>query len=243
MQKKKNNNKKMAFLELHKISKSYSAHRVLRKVSVQLDAGVVALLGPNGAGKSTLLNILSTQQQASSGHYSLHEKSSQKELSDIRAQIGMVGHRSFLYADLSLEENLHLYGNLYNIPDKSQRIIELAEQFELTKRLPHHVGQFSRGLLQRASLIRALLPNPSLLLLDEPFTGLDWPSTQMLLQLIQDWRSPDRLLILTTHDLARAATSADRLLILNRGRVAADITGPLEPQELQQQYTEATQRP
>lgn len=231
----------MAFLELHQISKSYAASRVLRKVSASIEPGVVALLGPNGAGKSTLLHILSTQQQPSSGHFTLSGHHSQSALPQIRQQIGMVGHRSFLYAELSLQENLELFARLYNVPNSAKRITELAEEFRLTERLSHHVGQFSRGLLQRASLIRALLPNPSLLLLDEPFTGLDYPSTQLLLKQIQGWRNSDRLLLLTTHDLAHAAHTCDRLIVLHRGRIAADLEGPLDPQALQQKYSEATE--
>lgn len=230
----------MLKLQIKKLSKNYPTRRVLRQIQLDVDAGVVALLGPNGAGKSTLLHILSTQLQSTSGYFLLNEYHSTQHLAEIRRYVGMVGHKSFLYHDLTLQENLELYGKLYGVSELASRIESLAAQFKLTDRLSHRVGQFSRGLQQRASLIRVLLHEPRLLLLDEPFTGLDLPSTQLLLQLIAEWRSPDRLIIVTTHDLEQAAHCAERFVLLRKGQIAADIPHSLSLSELKEEYTHKT---
>lgn len=227
-------------LQINKLSKSYPTRRVLRPIDLEMTSGVLALLGANGAGKTTLLHMLSTQLQPTSGHFVLNDYHSQQHAMDIRRCVGMVGHKSFLYHELTLQENLRLYGQLYGVSRLDEQIVSLSEQFALTERLSHRVGQFSRGLQQRASLIRMLLHDPKLLLLDEPFTGLDWSSTQLLLRLISEWKDPQRLIIVTTHDLEQAAHCADRFVILRKGQISADIQHPLSASELKRIYEEHT---
>ena len=232
----------MATLALHKITKDYPGRRVLRKIELDLAPGAVALLGPNGAGKSTLLGVLSTRLQASSGHFQLDALSSQEDIQALRQQIGVIGHTSYLYRDLSLRENLALYARLYNVSNPTTRVEKVAAQFRLSKRLEQPIGELSRGLLQRAALARSTLHDPKILLLDEPFTGLDPTSSDLLQGLIAQWRDSQRFLLFATHDLNRAAQSADRFLILYRGKVARDISASLDGPQLLQHYRDVTQK-
>lgn len=204
-----------------------------------MDSGIVALLGPNGAGKSTALNILSTQLNPTVGHFALGEWDSKEHPKELRQRIGMVGHQSFLYRDLTLKENLDFYSKLYHVAEQTEHLDSLVQRFQLTERLEQRVGEFSRGLLQRASLVRALLHSPQVLLLDEPFTGLDQTSARLLLELLEEWGQSERLLVLTTHDLSHAAQCSNRAVILNKGRIAADVAGPFTHESLQTAYHEA----
>jgi ABC-type multidrug transport system ATPase subunit len=226
----------MTNLHIHQISKLYSKRRALHNIEIQLGAGVIALLGSNGAGKSTLLRIISTQMMPTSGHYTLNNLNSLTDLHDLRRQIGMLGHQSYLYPDLTLRENLMLFAQLYDIPDPCSRIDELANQFYIVERLHQPVVHLSHGLLKRAALIRAIMHNPTLLLLDEPFSGLDHESTQLLLDLIKQWRTSTRILILTTHNFQHASSCADQFVILHRGRIISHLTEQMSDQAIQQQY-------
>lgn len=232
----------MPTLRLQRIIKDYPGRRVLRGIDIEFEPGAVALLGPNGAGKSTLLSVLSTHLRPSSGSFQLDGRHSESNLPSLRQQIGVIGHSGWLYRDLTLRENLLLYARLYHVTQPEQRTLEVAEQFKLSKRLEQPVRELSRGLLQRAALARATLHKPALLLLDEPFTGLDPSSSQLLLALIQTWREKGRLVLFATHDLHKAAECADRFLILTGGRIQSDLPAPLTDQELLQHYTDATSK-
>lgn len=229
----------MPQLLIKKLGKSYPTRRVLRGLSLTLESGIVALLGPNGAGKSTALNILSTQLTPTAGYFQLGEWRSDEEPMEIRQRIGMVGHQSFLYRDLTLDENLDFYSKLYKVSQNTERKAALVERFQLKDRLDQRVGEYSRGLLQRASLVRALLHDPDVLLLDEPFTGLDQTSSKLLLGLLDEWHSSSKLLLLTTHDLAHAAQCSNRAVILRNGKLAADVEGPFTLDSLRSAYDEA----
>jgi len=233
----------MEQLTLHDIRKDYHDRRVLRGVDLSLQPGNVALLGPNGAGKSTLMGILATQLKATTGHFVLDGLDSSKELIEIRKKIGLVGHQSLLYRTMTVQENLTFYARLYAIENPQERIQTLIELFQLKDRLDHTIPELSRGLLQRVAIVRALLHEPELLLLDEPFTGLDVHSTQLLLDMVRSGREEKRLSIFTTHDLQHAATCADRFLIIVKGRIQKDIPNPLSFEELRDHYQEAITQP
>ncbi len=223
----------MSRLELKNIRKDFDERRVLAGVTCSLDNGVIALLGENGAGKSTLLHILSTHLKSSSGHFILDGLHSVRDAQEIRRKIGLIGHKSFLYRQMSVYENLSFYAQLYGLEKPQERIEELAQRFEMQKRLQSKVGELSRGLLQRASIMRALLHDPELLLFDEPFTGLDQHSAELFLEQIQALRDSSRLIIITTHDFQRAAIVASRFLFLKRGKLKEDISQELTADEIQ----------
>ena len=231
----------MVELVLHKIRKDFDERRVLAGVSCELDTGIVALLGANGAGKSTLLHILSTQMTSSSGYFILDGLHSEKDGEEIRKKIGMIGHRSFLYRHMNVRENLLFYAQLYTIQDAEERIMLLAQQFKMEERLNSRIFELSRGLLQRVAIMRALLHEPRLLLFDEPFTGLDTYSSGLLIEQLQEWRTSSRLVILTTHDLKRASSSAKRFLFLHNGKLKSDVDQVFSLTELQEKFIEFSQ--
>jgi heme exporter protein A len=138
----------------------------------------------------------------------------------IRRRLGMVSHQPLLYGDLTAAENLAFYGRMYDVPGLSRRIEELLDQVGLAARSDDAVHTFSRGMQQRLAIGRALLHDPPLLLMDEPFTGLDQQATAMLSRVLESvGTSGVRTVVMTTHDLGRGLAMGDRLVILARGRI------------------------
>jgi len=214
-----------ASLSVIEVSRNFGRRRALTRVSLRCQAGeILALLGPNGAGKSTLLAIVSTLLTPSSGDvlYGEHRTSSQPAA--IRARIGMLGHDLYLYPELSAAENLRFFGRMYDLPGLETRIRAALERAGLSARRDDPVSGFSRGMRQRLALERALLHEPRLVLLDEPFTGLDDAATVALRTRLAALREAGCLLLLTTHDLETIETIVDRAVMLRGGRL--DEIGP-----------------
>lgn len=232
----------MKTLCLENMGKDYHERRALRGVNRSFSPSRVAVLGPNGAGKSTLLKILSTQIRPTTGFFSLDALHSKRDLVEIRKKIGTVGHKSFLYNKMSVQENLLFYARLYGVKNPNERVEVCARQFHLLERMDDRVDALSRGFLQRVALARALLHEPELLLLDEPFTGLDQSSNSQLEELLLDWKQNSRLVLFSTHDFEKAATCADRFLMIVKGRVQEDHQGRLSHQDLLQCYEEAIRK-
>ena len=178
---------------------------------------VTALLGPNGAGKSTLMGILSTLSRASEGTASLGA-STLEDGGKVRARIGYVGHATMVYGVLGARENLHFFGKLYGVTDLKDKVDHWVERVGLARDADRPVSGFSRGMAQRLTLARALLPEPTLLLLDEPFTGLDQSGVELGVELFGERRDAGAVVVLASHDLKTTARLADRALILRRGR-------------------------
>lgn len=221
---------------MHKLIKEYPQKRILRGVDGTLEAGTYVMLGPNGAGKSTLLGVLSTQLTPTDGHFVLDGLDSRQQLAQIRSKIGMVGHRSFLYTSMTLTENLRFYAELFQIEHAEEKIRSLGQRFSMEEAMDLSVRAFSRGMLQRAAFMRALLCDPPCLLLDEPFTGLDPRGVEIVMGLLSQWQSEGRLILLTTHDLRLAARCATHLLLLVRGRLQAALEGPFSLEQLEELY-------
>ncbi len=226
----------MPVLSMYKIVKEFPQRRILRGVEGVLPAGIHVMLGPNGAGKSTLLGVLSTQSVPSDGHFELDGLDSRRDLEALRAKIGTVGHRSFLYPSMTLRENLSFYAELHRVERASEVIEALARRFAMESAMDGVVRSFSRGMQQRAAFMRALLHDPPCLLLDEPFTGLDPRGVEIVMRLLAQWREERRLVLLTTHDLHLAARCATHLLLLVRGRLQAAISGPFSLAMLEDLY-------
>jgi heme exporter protein A len=213
---------------LRKVTKVYGRHRALAGVDLTLEAGsVCGLLGPNGAGKSTLVGILSTLLRPTAGEVRYGAASHAEAARHVRGDIGVVAHDSFLYGDLSGRENLRLWGRLYGLVDPERRAGELLERVGLTGAAERIVRSYSRGMQQRLAVARALLHAPRLLLLDEPFTGLDASATATLRALIAEEREAGAIILLVTHDLEVAADLCDHLAILRGGAVACDERRPV----------------
>ena len=202
------------------VSRTYGRRRALAKVSLEAPAGrVLGLFGPNGAGKSTLLNILATLLSPSTGQVHYGEYTSADAGDALRASIGVLGHDLFLYPDLTAAENLAFFGQLYGVRDINARVAEALSLARLTDRADDRAGGFSRGLRQRLALERALLHTPRLVLLDEPFTGLDDASAHILIGRLKTLAADGAIVIMATHDFDTAETLVDDAVCVDRGRV------------------------
>jgi heme exporter protein A len=231
-----------AALRLAGIGKSYGRHRALVDVSLAFSAGqVAAVLGPNGAGKSTLLGILSTLVPPSTGTVTWGAERLRRG-SALRSRIGYVGHEPGVYGDLTAEENLSLFAHLYGIPEPEARARQLLDRVGLGDLRPGAPARtFSRGMQQRLALARALLAEPALLLFDEPGSALDPAGAAWLTSVIAAERAAGRIVVLVTHDLDAAASVAEQVVVLRRGRVSFDETRPsFSPAELRALYEEKT---
>jgi heme exporter protein A len=182
----------------------------------------LAVLGPNGAGKSTLLRLLATLARPTAGHIAIGGLPLPEQATAIRRNIGFVGHQTFLYDELTVAENLVFYGRLYRVPDLARRVSLLLDRVGLASRAGERVRTLSRGLQQRVTLARAVMHDPPILLWDEPDTGLDVTGDDLLRRLFVDENGRPRTVILTTHQLERALALADRVVVLQHGRLAFD---------------------
>ncbi|MHC4775738.1 MAG: ABC transporter ATP-binding protein [Planctomycetota bacterium] len=203
--------------------KTIDDKRVLADITFDVPRGAyVALLGANGAGKSTLLKILATLIPATNGKLALFGETLKREAAGLRARIGLIGHGTMLYRDLSARENLTFFGRLYDLPDAAGRADELLAYVGLAGRADDPVKTFSRGMAQRVSIARALVHDPDLLLADEPFAGLDAPSRRMLEEMLGRLHGEGRTIVLASHDLTQALRLAGRSLVLRQGRLVVD---------------------
>lgn len=210
-------------LEARKLSKRYGHVRALRDLSLRVEGGcLLAAFGPNGAGKTTLLRILAGLVRPTGGDVLVDGRPLQHDAGAVRRRIGYVSHKSMLYDSLSARENLQFVGRLHAVEDRLVRVDQLLRTLDLHDRADEPVGILSRGLRQRVSIARALLADPDLILLDEPFSGLDQHAAVVLRTLLQAVRRRGRTVVLVTHDLERGLELADRVVILEGGRLVHD---------------------
>jgi len=222
------------------VSKIYGRHRALANVSLTLSPGKTAvLLGPNGSGKTTLLMLFSTLSRPTSGQIIFGDAAEQRA-GDFRGAIGLLSHSSMTYAELTALENLSFFAKLYGVTQPQSRAEELLERFDLMQSMTRPVNTFSRGMLQRLGLARALIGSPRLLLLDEPFTGLDRASTQIVMDVVNEHKAKDGLTLVISHDLNVAAELGDEFLILKRGKQALYLEHSVPAGELRETYAEVT---
>ncbi|HEV7734659.1 MAG TPA: heme ABC exporter ATP-binding protein CcmA [Candidatus Binatia bacterium] len=206
------------------LRRDYAGTPVLAGVDLLVEAGeLVVLLGSNGAGKTTLLRVLATLLRPSGGVLSLFGGDARAA----RRRIGYVGHESGCYADLTGAENLEFHAALHGVP--SSRVSELLEWTGLSSAARRPLRTYSRGMSQRLALARALLHRPDLLLLDEPYSGLDPGAAARLDALLVSLRAAGHTILLTTHDLARVVPLSTRVAILHRGRIAWTQAGAVDP--------------
>ncbi|HET6280514.1 MAG TPA: heme ABC exporter ATP-binding protein CcmA [Polyangia bacterium] len=212
-------------LVLEGVGKTYSGRRALRDVSTSFAPGQIsAVLGPNGAGKTTLLGILSTLVAPTTGRLRWGDEILSRS-SPARAAIGYVGHDPGVYGDLSARENLALFAALHGVAEPAARGIEMLARVGLEDApADAPVRTFSRGMLQRLALARALVHAPSLLLFDEPSAALDPAGADWLQGELRAERAAGRIVVLVTHDLDAAGDVADHVMVLRRGRVTFDGT-------------------
>ncbi|MDK2891833.1 ABC transporter ATP-binding protein [Methanohalophilus sp.] len=206
------------------IAKKYG--RIIAVDNVDLcvkDGEFVAITGPNGAGKSTLLKLLSSSLHPSDGEVLINGVSFSDDRIDIRKEFGVLSHESYLYDDLNAIENLRFFGNMYDMKgiQLEEQIKMLLGETGLWKRATDRVSTFSRGMKQRLSFARALIHDPKVLFLDEPFSGLDPGASKIIEQLLIKKSSTTRLLV--THNIEFAISICDRILVMDAGRLVADF--------------------
>lgn len=205
------------------LSKRFDERWVLRDINLDVPVGsYLALLGANGAGKSTLLHTLAMLSPATRGELVLFGESANRPGPRLRARIGMIGHQPMLYRDLSAIENLVFFGKLYDVPSPARRALELLERVGLSDRAASPVKTFSRGMVQRLSIARALMHAPDLLLADEPFSGLDVPSVAAVSALLSELHADGKTVILTNHDVRQSLELAQRVVVLRRGGIVSN---------------------
>lgn len=208
-----------ALLRARGLGKRFGSIHALAPLDLELAPGVaLAVLGPNGAGKSTLLRLLAGLARPSSGEIEIGGVRGTRAAR--RRAIGLVGHTTFLYGTLTTRENLLLAARLYGLGDAAQRAARMLAEEDLEAVASLRVAALSRGLAQRAAIARALLHDPKLVLLDEPWTGLDARAAERLSRRLTALVGAGRALAIVTHDLARVAGLAARALVLVRGRAA-----------------------
>ena len=202
-----------AIIEVEKLSKAFGLLPALQRVDFTVRRGeCVLLFGANGSGKSTLLRLLSGLSKPTAGTIRIGGWELPREAMAVRAQIGLVAHRPLLYENLTAWENLDFFGKLYGIDAevREARGRNLLQQVGLERRADSLVRTFSRGMKQRLSIARALLHQPAILLLDEPYSGLDQAACEMLDDLLAGAKQAGRTILLSTHQLTRTPLSAGR---------------------------------
>lgn len=208
----------MSAVEVAHVWKYYGDFPALRDISFNVaDGDCVALLGRNGAGKTTLLRIIAGLSKAARGHVKI--RGTEPRADHTRSQIGLIGHGIAVYDELSAFENLRIFATLYGVPDPSKRAMEWLERTGLERVRDGLVREFSRGMRQRLAVARAFLHEPSVLLLDEPFTALDDRAIAVLQTLLRDARQRGRTIIMSTHQLREALELASHVVLINRGKL------------------------
>ena len=205
------------------VRKDFGDRRVLHNLDLQVGWGeIAALFGANGAGKTTLLRILAGLTRPDDGQLHIGNRRVHRGGNAARRLIGFVGHESLLYNDLTCRENLAFYGQLYGIANIDLRIQQVLEQVGLSDRRNRRVRTLSHGMQKRLSVARAILHEPTVLLMDEPESGLDQASTETLGRLLWDWAAAGKSVLMTTHSDQTGLAWADRVLALSGGRLAYD---------------------
>lgn len=219
-------------IEVRKLVKRFGMKTVLRKLDFQVEAGeFVGLIGPNGAGKTTLLRILASLSRPTYGEVKIAGYWLPSQAAAVRDNIGVLSHQSLLYGDLTAEQNLRFFGRMYGVVYLDERIAKILDTVGLNARSRDLVRTFSRGMQQRLAIGRAVLHDPELLLLDEPYTGLDQDAASMLDTILQTVTAQGRTVVMTSHDLARISDLASRYDVLSRGVIVASTKHSAIPQD------------
>ena len=229
-------------IKVQGLTKSFGTRQALRGIDLEIESGKsVVIFGPNGAGKTTLIRILATIMNPSSGTILVDGLDLKSNAGEIRRKIGIVTHQTLLYNNLTAYENLEFYGRMFDVPELKKRIQELVSLVGMTARLHDRVGTLSRGMQQRISIARALLHKPTLLLMDEPETGLDQEAIPLIWDPMPDATGRKRTIILTTHNMERGFELGEQMLILDKGKIVYEcVRGALDLAGLKETYRNST---
>jgi ABC-2 type transport system ATP-binding protein len=211
-------------IELKNLTKKFGDFTAVDNLSLEVKEGeIFGFLGPNGAGKSTTIRMLCTLAQPTSGKAIISGYDLVKDSSDVRENIGLVAEKMIMYDTLTAAENLRFFGKLYSMPQAKleQRIDELLEMVDMQEWKDTQISKFSTGMKQRINVIRALLPEPNIIFMDEPTLGLDPQTTFSIREIIRDINKSGVTVILTTHAMAEAEALSHRVAIIDHGKIAA----------------------
>jgi len=212
-----------AAIEVRGLKKAFGHLYALRGLDLTIRPGeFVTIFGPNGAGKTTLIRTLALLVRPSSGKVCILGTPLEAADPTLRQRIGVISHQTFLYPNLTGLENLQFYGRLFHVPALNARVAEVLEEVELTSRAGSLVRTWSKGMTQRLAIARAILHRPEIVLLDEPYTGLDQHAAVLLSNLLRRLRDGHRTLIMTTHNLEQGLELSHRICIQVAGRMVFD---------------------
>ena len=225
-------------LRLSGLSKHFGAVCAVSQVDLQISPGeFVAIFGPNGAGKTTLLQMVAGLTQPTSGEMTFREQDSDRQRS-----IGYVSHQSLLYNEMTGRENLMFFAQLHALSSPKSRTDQILAQMGLERAAEQLFREYSRGMKQRLALARALLHDPELLLLDEPYAGLDQQGSRLLSKLLLDFKKEDRTILLITHNLDEGLVLCDRAMIQYHGEIVFQAyRDQVQPDDFVRLYFQVTE--
>jgi ABC-2 type transport system ATP-binding protein len=212
-------------IETHDLSKDFEGFRAVDCVNLHVPAGsVLALLGPNGAGKTTSVRMMTSILAPTSGRASIAGYDVVKQPEQVRAQVGVLTEQHGLYERMKAIEYLDFFGQVYHLSkaERKKRALDLMERFGLTFALDKRLGEYSKGMKQKLALVRAMLHNPPVLLLDEPTSAMDPQSARQVREAIVEMQRDERTFLITTHNLTEAESLADKIAIIRHGRIIAN---------------------
>jgi ABC-type multidrug transport system ATPase subunit len=224
-------------ISLERVVKRFGPEIALLDIDLEIPQGsYVAVMGPNGAGKTTLLKVIAGLARPTSGHVSLAGVRLSDAGPGLRALVGFLGHESMLYPDLTGLENLMFHARLHRLAEPRKAALETAGLLEVETDLSRPVGSLSRGMRQRVAIARAVIHQPRVLLMDEPYTGLDEHAAASLASLLQRLHTPERTVVVTIHEISRALAGPERIVALAGGRIAMDVTTFEEHERISGEY-------
>ena len=211
-------------IEAVALTKDYDEFRAVEDANMNVPAGaVLVLLGPNGAGKTTIVRMLTSVLTPTSGRARVAGFDVVKQAADVRANVGVLTEQHGLYERMKAVEYLDFFGQVYRMPPavRRQRSLDLMERFGLSFALNKPLGEYSKGMKQKLALVRAMLHDPPVLLLDEPTSAMDPQSARQVRDAIVEMQHEQRTFLITTHNLAEAQHLASTIAIIRRGRIIA----------------------
>lgn len=228
-------------LECRGVRRRAGQREILKGIDLSIPEGqVCALFGPNGAGKSTLMKIMALLMRPTFGMVFWEGRPVAGREAIVRQALGVVSHATYLYNSLTAEENLWFHGRLFGVPNLRQRVEEVLEAVGLYYARHDPVGTFSRGMQQRLTIGRAILHRPRVLLLDEPYTGLDQEGQALLSGIIRDFRGEGGACLIISHDLQETLSLSDRFVIMKQGEIVREgACSGLSPEDFASIYQEA----
>jgi heme ABC exporter ATP-binding subunit CcmA len=211
-------------IEIENVVKEFGRKGVINGIDLRIEKGdYLVILGPNGAGKTTLLKLISTLLRPSDGTIRIDGFDVKEDGLEVRRRIGVLGHVSYLYDELTALENLRFYAKMYGVSLGPEKIKAILSRVKLAHRMNDLVGTYSRGMKQRLAIARAIIHKPKILLLDEPYTGLDLNGRRILTEMLREFQTKGITTVMVTHNIERGYEMGNRLVVIMDGEIAADL--------------------